>query len=114
MIWLEKGRPTDPGCERGDEIWQRICARCMNRLCVYVYVVAVGILTEPACGSAEAFDASKSLPFRHVDESSPVELPDLGEEDPAGVGDLGELLQAEVNLELVPLLLEHDERHGGA
>ena len=41
-------------------------------------------------------------------EVSPVELPDLGEEDGLGVRDLGELLQGQLDLELVPLPFHHE------
>ena len=50
-------------------------------------------------------------PLGDVGEGAAVELPHLGEHDAAAVGHLGELLEAQVHLELVPLLLQHDERH---
>lgn len=51
------------------------------------------------------------LPLGHIREGTSFELPDFGKEDPFRVGDFGLLLQTEVHLELVPLLLQHDERH---
>lgn len=63
--------------------------------------------------TTHAKNKTTSSPFGHVCEGPAVQLPDLGEDYPAGKGHLRELLQAKIDVELVALLLEREQRHLG-